>query len=512
MRNFFKTVAIVTVFSVCEKFLGFIYRIYLSRSIGAEGIGLYQVALSVFGLIYTVCCSGTPVTVSRFMAKYRAEGDENKVAKIISAGIFFVLSLSIPACIIFFFFSGRMAFLFTDLRCVKIFAVIIPGLAFTSVYSVLRGVFWGNKDFLPYSIIELLEEVCMILVGIFLIERAKDLYQGAYFAGVAVLISFLFSFTLAVTTFILRKNRLSNPKGQFKVLLSSALPVTAMRTANSFTSSLVSIILPLSLVKCGITNAQAMSQLGSAMGQAIPLLSIPTTLIGSFTLVLVPEVSENYYCNRHVLLKNDIEKAIKFTTLLTCLFVPLFTVCGKEIGIVVFGGHGSGEFLTASAFLMIFMGLSSITTSMLNCMGAENKTLIIFTISGFGMLLSVWLLPRFMGVYSLIVGFAIIYGLTTLFNLILLNRRCKLKPQYLKFMLLCFVLLIPSSFLCFMIKKLITASVGNLLSILVCSVITTAFSMLIYFGFNLIDIGFFRRNFKLKNSKKLIRNKKTAKI
>ena len=49
MRYFFKTVAIVTVFSVCEKFLGFLYRIYLSHAIGTEGVGMYQVALSVFG-------------------------------------------------------------------------------------------------------------------------------------------------------------------------------------------------------------------------------------------------------------------------------------------------------------------------------------------------------------------------------------------------------------------------------------------------------------------------------
>lgn len=511
MKNFFKTVALVTVFSVCEKFLGFIYRIYLSRSIGAEGIGLYQVALSVFGLIYTLCCSGTPVTVSRYMAKYRAEGNENKVAKIITAGIIFVLSLSIPACLIFLFFGGCMHFLFTDLRCAKIFTIIIPGLTFTSVYSVMRGVFWGNKDFLPYSIIELLEEVCMILVGIFLIERAKNLYQGAYFAGVAVLISFLFSFILSVTTFILRKNRLTNPSGQFKILLSSALPVTAMRTASSFTGSLVSVILPLSLVKSGITNAQAMSQLGSAMGQAIPLLSIPTTLIGAFTLVLVPEISENYYRKNHIPLKNDIEKAIKFTTLLTCLFVPVFTVCGREIGIIVFGGHGSGEFLTASAFLMIFMGLSAITTSMLNSMGAENKTLLIFALSGLGMLLAVWLLPKFIGIYSLIIGFTIIYGATTLFNLILINKKCNVKPQYIKFMLLCFLLLIPSSLLCFMIKSLITARVGNILSLLICSVVTTIFSALTYFGFNLVSIDFIKRNFNHKKTKKLIRNKKTAK-
>ena len=107
MRNFFKTVAVVTVFSISEKFLGFLYRIFLSRSIGAEGLGLYQVALSVFGLILTIICSGTPITVSRLMTKYKAEGQRNKVNAVISAGITSTLALAIPTVIIFFLLKNN---------------------------------------------------------------------------------------------------------------------------------------------------------------------------------------------------------------------------------------------------------------------------------------------------------------------------------------------------------------------------------------------------------------------
>ena len=170
-------------------------------------MGLYQVALSVFGLIYTICCSGTPVTVSRLMTKYRAEGNEKGVRQIITAGLSFVVAVSIPVCILFIFTGKYMTFLFTDQRCIKIFTFILPGLIFTSIYSVLRGVFWGNKEFFPYSIIELLEEACMIICGIILIEHATDVYQGAFRAGVAVTISYLFSFTLASAYFLIKKNK-----------------------------------------------------------------------------------------------------------------------------------------------------------------------------------------------------------------------------------------------------------------------------------------------------------------
>ena len=507
MRKFFKTVAIVTVFSISEKFLGFLYRIFLSRTIGAEGIGVYQVALSVFALLLTFCSSGTPITVSRLMTKYRASGDNDRAQKAITAGLTFTLAVAVPVCLIFFIFTPHFSFLFSDDRCLSIFLVVLPGLIFTSVYSVLRGVFWGDKDFLPYSIIELLEEVCMILVGIILINDVTDPYKGAFRAGVAVLVSYIFSFTLATVTFFVRKHTLKNPRTEFKPLLSSALPVTAMRTANSLTVSLVSVILPARLILSGVSKSQAMASFGAAMGQAIPLLFIPTTLIGSFTLVLVPEISENFYKHRDYYLKRDVEKALKFTTVLSCIFIPVFFVCGEEIGVLVFNSYECGKYLTASSFLMLFMGLSSITTSMLNSIGLENKTLIYFVISGLFMLLSIWFLPRFFGIYSLLIGFTFIYGLTTVLNLRLLKNNCRYKLRYIKFVLLSAVLVIPSVALGAMLEKIFLPVLGTFFTFLTCSALTVTFNSLLYVGFGLISF----KNLRAKLSA-IFKNKKVQAV
>ena len=502
MRKFFKTVAIVTVFSMSEKFLGFLYRIFLSRQIGAEGIGIYQVALSVFALLLTISASGTPITVSRLMTKYKAENKAENVAKIISAGLSVTAFIALPLCLIFFLFSGRLDLIFADERCIQVFLIVLPGLVFTSVYSVLRGVFWGNKDFLPYSAIELLEELCMIVVGIILISTATDAYSGAKRASLAVLISYIFSFSLASIVFFIRKNKLKNPKGQFRPLISSAMPITAMQTANSFTSSLVSIILPMRLVNAGFSNAKAMSLFGSAMGQAMPLLFIPTTLIGSFTLVLVPEISENFYKKRAYYLKRDVEKALKFTVFLTCAFIPVFFVCGKEIGVIVFNSHECGTYLTASAFIMLFMGLSHVTTSMLNSMGMENKTLIYFLLSGIIMLFCVYFLPSVIGIYALLLGFSAIYVLTTVLNLRLLHKKCEQKPRYLKFLCCSVLLLIPTALLGLMLEKLLLPLLGVVLTFLVVSALMVIFFALLYVGFNLVSVQFIKSKLKSFSLKK----------
>jgi stage V sporulation protein B len=496
VKRFFKTVAVVTVFSVSEKFLGFLYRIFLSRTIDAEGMGLYQVALSVFALLLTLTSSGTPITVSRLMTKYKAENNSDRVQKIITAGLSVTLFTALPVCIVFFIFKNHLGFLFADDRCVSIFLVVLPGLVFTSLYGVFRGVFWGSKDFLPYSIIELIEEICMIVVGIVLISLSNGVFQGAMSAGIAVLVSYILSFSLATFVFFFRKNKLKNPISELKPLIFSSAPVTAMRTANSLANSLVSIVLPIQLISSGLTESQAMSVFGIAMGQSIPLLFAPTTLIGSFTLVLVPEMAENFYKKRHTALKGDIEKALKFAVTIACLFIPAFVVCGEEVGLVVFGNAESGRYLAVSAFLMLFMSVSNITTSMLNSIGLENKTLLFFIVGALFMLLSVWVLPKYLGIYSLIVGFCFVFGLTAVLNLILLNKNCVYKPKFLKFSGLAIAFLVPTIILGFLIKNLILPITGNFFTIVICSVVVTVFKLLLYVCLGLVRIDVLRTGIK----------------
>jgi len=460
---------------------------------------MYQIVLSVFALLFTFVSAGVPITVSRLMTKYRAEKQYGKVNEVVSAGLFFTLIVALPVFIIFFIFADKLGFLFADSRCISIFKLILPALVFTSLYSVLRGVFWGRKDFMSYSVIELLEEICMIIIGVILIPFASNVYSGAKRAVFAVLISYLFSFLVGTIMFFARKNKLKNPIKELRPLILSSTPITAMRTANSLAVSLVSIILPLRLVASGLTNSEALSAFGAAAGQAIPILSVPTTLIGSFTLVLVPEIAEDFYKGNYKKLKLNIEKSMKFSVLISSIFIPVFLVCGEEIGIIVFGNLESGKYLAVSSFLMLFMSTSSLSTSILNSIGYEKRTLLYYIISGVFMFLSIYFLPPLIGIYSLLVGFTFVFALTTVLNLILLHKKCVEKPKYLKFIFQSTLLLIPTCLIGLMLEKLLLPLFGSVLTLFAVGGILVIFIVLLFVGFNMFDIKIILN--KLSNKK-----------
>ena len=418
----FKTVALVTVFACFERFLGFLYRIFLSRSLGAEGMGLYQITLSVVGVLVMLTASGTPITVSRLMMKWRAKNDVFRERQVISAGILTSLMISVPITVLLYVLRNKLSFIFADERCYEVLIVILPGIVLTSVYAVIRGVFWGNKQFFTYSLIELIEEIAMLVFGFFLISRMQSVLDGTLRAGLAICLSYVVSFALSTAVFIIQGGRLGNPVKQLLPLAEASLPITLMKTAGSLLGTLIAIILPKRLLSFGLTSAQALAEFGEMSGMALPLLFIPSTVIGSIALVIVPELSENYYMNRSEALTKKISNSIKCSVLISAFIFPVFIACGEEIGVLVYSNENAGHMLAVSSIMMLPMSITLISTSILNSLNFEKKTLLFYVIGAAAMLVCVWFLPKYIGVYSLIAGYIVSYVLTVVLNLGLLEK------------------------------------------------------------------------------------------
>jgi stage V sporulation protein B len=486
-NNIYRSAAQVTVFSTIEKTLSFIYRIILSRSIGAEGIGIYQICLSVFSVFLTAASSGVPVTVSRLIAKQSATGNIQGKHAVVSAGVLCTLLFTVPASIIIFFGRNLLSFLFPDEQCLKIFVLLLPGLILTSVYAVMRGTFWGNKQFLPYSIIELAEDAVMVVLGCILINFAVSPTQGAYFATVAVLVSYVFSFLVSVGWYLFKGGKFVNPKTQMKPLLASSLPITAMRTSTALLNSVVAMFLPALLMSaCGYSNSEALALYGTVLGMSLPILFIPNSLIGSIAVVVAPEMSENFYAKRQTKLKNDVEKTLKAAIFIATILIPLLFSFGEDIGLLLYDDQLSGQVIKNFSFMLLPMCISMITTTILNSMNYEVKTLIYFFIGALVLLVCIFALTPSIGIMSYMVGLFISFVITAIMNLRLLKRNCA-KVKYGKYALVCTVVCVVSCLFGYFLRGLLT-TVALFWRIASGGIAVLAFTLIAFYGLEMFSV------------------------
>ena len=61
------------------RILGFFYRIFLSRTIGAQGLGLYNMVHPVFGICFSVCAGSIQTALSQYIAAHTGQGDRKSV-------------------------------------------------------------------------------------------------------------------------------------------------------------------------------------------------------------------------------------------------------------------------------------------------------------------------------------------------------------------------------------------------------------------------------------------------
>ena len=478
--NIYKSAAQVTVFSTIEKCLSFIYRIILTRIIGAEGIGIYQICLTVFAVFLTAASSGVPITVSRLMAKSGASGDTQGKHAAVTAGIVSTLIITIPIAIILFFGRSAFGFLFSDVRCMNIFIILLPGLVLTSVYSVIRGSFWGNKQFISYSVIELLEDALMVVAGVWLVWGVSDPVDGARLAIIAVLISYVFSFCVSLFWYFRKGGRMVNPKPQLKPLFSAAAPITAMRTSTSLLNSAVAVILPLLLVNvCGYTNSEALALYGIVLGMAVPLIYSPNALIGSIAVVIAPELSENYYKKRDDAVRYDIEKTIKAAVFIAALLVPVLFVLGSALSVFLYDSELCGKIVTISSFMILPTCITMITNTVLNSMNCEKRTLVYFFIGAAVMLICLLFLTRYMGVYAYVLGISLSQIICAVLNLIYLSKKCP-KLNYMRYLVHSILVITAACLFGWLLNGIISKYLAPVWQILICAPLIIAFTAVSY--------------------------------
>ncbi|MEG1612845.1 MAG: oligosaccharide flippase family protein [Clostridia bacterium] len=498
--NLLKAVAVVTIYSVITRFLSFLFKIYLSRSLGAEVVGLYQICLSVFFLMVAFSASGLPLVLSRKIAEDLANGGR-RANKYLTATLVMSVGISSFIVLIFFIFKNNLTFIFADKRAMPLFLIMLPALFSTCIYTSVRGWFWGHRDYNAFSLAELIEEVFRIAFSVLLAGGLLGWITGAKAIALAFTISDFACAAVLIMLFLKRKGRFERPSNYIE-LLRPSVPITAMRIFGGLIASLTALVVPAMLVKNGMPSSIATATFGRVAGMAMPLLMAPTTLTGALAIVLIPEIATASTKNDLSYLQSRIDGSLLFSLFISSLFCVLYIPFGREVGEIVFNDTIAGDFLANSAILLFPIGLNQISLSMLNSLGLEKKSFKNYIVGTVLLLTCIFILPKYIGVYAIAVGSGVCFTISAALNIKMLSTRIPLFENLKKPILtICFMPL--CCLLAYLLKWLIAPVLSSVWTVLIAGGIP----MIIYFAlavvFEIIKLD--RFYFKIKPQKKAIK-------
>ena len=97
---------ILTVTGFASRFIGFFYRIFLSRVFGAEGMGLYQLTAPVLALTFSITVSGMQTAISKFVASEASTKDYRSSFHTLFTGFGISMLLSAACTAYIYIFSA----------------------------------------------------------------------------------------------------------------------------------------------------------------------------------------------------------------------------------------------------------------------------------------------------------------------------------------------------------------------------------------------------------------------
>lgn len=172
-----KGAIILTLAGFASRIIGFFYRIFLSYTIGAEGMGIYQLIFPIYAMSCSLTASGIQTAISKFVSGKMAVGDKKGARNIFITGLTISLALSALACYILFYYADFISVQFLEeTRCAELLRLLAYSVPFAAVHSCINGYYYGLRRTNVPAISQLIESLVRMgtsyVLYIIFIEKA----------------------------------------------------------------------------------------------------------------------------------------------------------------------------------------------------------------------------------------------------------------------------------------------------------------------------------------------------
>ena len=384
-RAFLTGTLLLTATGFTCRVLGFFYRIYLSRTIGAEGLGLYNMVHPVFGICFAVCAGSIQTALSQYIAAHMEQKKQ-----IFAVGISISMALSLILAWIIARFSDFIAsFILLEPSCGPLLPLIAVSVPFAAFHACINGYYYGMQRSKVPAFSQVAEQVIrmglVFLIADIWMEQGREITVELAVLGHLIGEAASAGFTLAtLCLFPPGKQTSENKKGGAACppsILSVAVPLMALaaplmgnRLILNLLGSAEAIWIPSRLQAFGLTSEEAFSVYGVLTGMAMPFIFFPSAITNSMAVLLLPTVAQAQSAGNKERISNTISMAMRYSLYLGILCIGVFSIYGNALGTSVFHDPNAGAYISTLAWLCPFMYLATTMGSILNGMGRTSTT------------------------------------------------------------------------------------------------------------------------------------------
>lgn len=440
---FIKNAAILTVTSFFIRGASMFLRIYISAKLGAQGVGLHQLILSVYTLGSGFAGSGIAAAVTRLTAAELAKGTRESARLVVRRCTAFSLAAGMLSAVVISCFARSIGSgWLSDPRTVpsiRVMALILPVI---SISACIRGYFTARRRIGTNSAGQFAEQTVRVSLTVILLNRL--LPMGIEYGCLALVLTDLAAETVCTCVVTaayyidikrsgrcLRGSDISScgqsPIPEAKVnraIWDIAAPITASHYLTSLLRTVESTLVPDCLTRSEGSRVRALELFGMVKGMTLPMILFPATILTAFTSLVVPELSRSQALGCRERIRTGAQSAMRVTLTVSILAGGLFMLYAQELGEIIYHEPELGGIVFFLAPFVPLMYAECVSVAILYGLGEQRASLVYGVIdSAVRITLIALLVPRY-GMNGFLTVMAVSNILTPVLHMNRLGRVC----------------------------------------------------------------------------------------
>ena len=409
------------------------FQVYLSGQIGAAGIGLVQLVMSVGALAMTAGMGGIRTATMYLTAEELGRKKPQNVTWVLSGCFLYSILCSGAVATALYFAAPFLAENWVgDGRIVgalRLFALFLP---LVCLGGCMTGYFTAANRIGTLAAVEVSEQVCYMAVTMALLTLWAK--QDAAKACAAVILGSGIGTLFTLCTLVILRMR-ENPKTGPQIpvasrLLHTAVPLAIADDVKSGISNTENLMVPRRLALYpGEQNALA--TFGTVCGMVFPVLMFPAAILFALAELLIPELARCNAAGSMLRIRYLTQKSLRLAMLYGCLCAGILYLIAPPLCMALYDSIDAGRYLQLYSLLIPMLYCDAVTDAMIKGLGQQTACVRynILT-SAMDLALLFILLPRY-GMQGYFFSFLITHLINFLLSLRRLLKITKLKlPLY----------------------------------------------------------------------------------
>ena len=386
-KLFIKGTLLLTFAGLLSRLMGFFYRIFLSHTIGAHGLGIFQLILPLQILIMSICASGIQTAISRLTAAEKVSKNPSRhISDYFVVGTVFSVVFSLVFSWFLYSYADFWAVqILKESQTSGLIRILSLSIPLSTLHTCISSYYLGRKQAGFPAGVQLLEQLfrtggCYILYLI-CASQGRNITPAIAVGGnligeIASSFISLFAVSMHLKKTDYTFSHIKNSGRILKNLFQISMPLTLNKILLTVLSSMEVILIPARLQMSGLSAKDALSIYGVFTGMALPLILFPATITNSAAVMLLPSITELQTLGYQKRIQYVVHQIFRYCLLFGGFCMILFLFFGEFFGNFLFHSQTAGTYIHTMAYICPFLYLNTTLTSVLNGLGKSGTCLI----------------------------------------------------------------------------------------------------------------------------------------